>query len=161
MKDEIKQLRERLECYIHLTKELKPNKLYSSYTKPYKTVTGEQGQLIESSNSKEIEKAVDSLFLAKCWVEKTITQFIDQDGDVNKTIVDLEIWQSYDHYEKVEFIISQIKECIDINADVPVRNNRLVLSAGNNTFQHLSEARFWLEVEMDRYYESQKGPKVD
>lgn len=161
MKDQIKQLQSRLESCISFTGELKPNKLYSSF---FTSEFRETGQLISGSNSKEIEKAVDSLFLAKCWVEKTLKEFEseeDLDKGFIKFIMDRNTWKSFDHYGKIDCIKSQIRECIDINASIPVRNNRIVLSTGNNTYQHLNEARFWLEAEMDRYYESQKGPRVD
>lgn len=166
MQNQIKQLKSKLELCIELTEELKP---IESLASTFQVVIGhngthnEWGNLVTKVNSKEIEKAVDSIFLAKCWVDKTLKEFEseeDLDKGSTKFIMDINTWKSYDHYGKIDYIKLQITECVGINANIPVMNNIRILSGGNNTYQHLSEARSWLEAELDRDHESQKGPRL-
>lgn len=64
MKEEIKKFRVEIDGIAQLVKELKPNKIYSS----------EGSYIINATNSKEIEKAVDSLYLAKAWLGKILEE---------------------------------------------------------------------------------------
>lgn len=172
MKDQIKNLRIRIDSIAQLTKELKPIILYEFSINR------------EEQNSKEIEKAVDSLYLAKSWLGKMLEELGIENpyGSGYKTkedIVptqDVKYFASFDilfkdknHIEKVDWLRTEIealvKEVIDIFTylNPPVVNpmfpdvkhrvesfSREYNIARTNSYNHLCEAKFWLGFELGR-----------
>lgn len=142
MIDEIKKLRLQIDGLAKLTKELKPLNIFPTNSLPY------------CINSKEIEKAVDSLYLAKAWLgeiliepkeptpyfnegnRKTIED-IEPEQDVDDTLnwIDKETWldistkKGTSHIERVDWLITEIKKLInELNKLKPllVAESRLV-----------------------------------
>ena len=80
MKEQIKGLRVKVDGVAQLCKELKP---FEHKNIPIEQAFSGTGELIRAvylkTNSKEIEKAVDSLYLGKAWLGKLL-------GELGKTI---------------------------------------------------------------------------
>lgn len=139
MTNQLKDIKAKIETLSRITGELKPIYAPAVITE---TIQNDFGQnrptncLINVKvNTKEIEKAVDSLFLAKSWVSLLI-------GEPSNHVDDIEIdrsvsWETYSHKEKVEWIIGMIKIIPTFNINSTI-------------YTHLTEARFWLEGEIQR-----------
>lgn len=167
MVNEIKNLRIEIDGLAKLTKELKP------LEKGYNADIGEFGK-----NSKEIEKAVDSLYLAKAWLGIMMKELGESTPYANdgkrKTVEDIEFtvdvatnetlakggiavaeyvifphWESMNHVEKVDHIRELIKEIIDNTTDFSEHIPYIELEQGF-VYKYLCEARFWLGWEFSR-----------
>lgn len=200
MIQEIKELRTNIDGLAQLTKELKPVKAKpdaAQIHKKYKELGGHgifilkgaqedydkeievQRKLREfedtySLPSKEIEKTVDSLLLAKAWLGKIIGVLGEDtpyknDGN-RKTVEDIEptadkveaeqfmklftdsmlsYYNRKSHIEKIDFIREGIKKIIDTAPDFSELEETIELEQGF-VYKYLSEARFWLGFELGR-----------
>lgn len=126
---------------------------------------------------KELEKAYDSLILAKAWLGKVLGELgtespyksgykeikdIEPTTDtskvkkynINKSKEDSpEIWfEDLNHIEKVDWLRTEIEQCIDLLPFEIVQTTKLELFI-NNSYTHLSEAKFWLGFELQRIKE--------
>jgi hypothetical protein len=175
MKEQIIQLRVKIDGLSQLTKGLKPinkNEEFKAFP--------------EYINSKEIEKTYDSLILAKAWLGKVLQELGESTPYANdgnrKTVEDIEptadkpnyiITKNIDtgcydwdkgmnHIEKVDWLRQEIDI---ITAEVQgafirgyveklVTDIDRVHLLNKIIYQHLSEARFWLGFELQRIRES-------
>ena len=156
MKEQIKELRVRIDGLAQLTKELKPIK------------SGWVGEPIPNTNklginSKEIEKAVDSLYLAKAWLGKVLGELGNENpyGSGYKTKEDIVptqdvsapivIFEDFNHIEKVDWLRTEIEKVVNEVKEIPTKDlSREFAIARTNCFTHLSEARFYLGFELSR-----------
>ena len=179
MENKIKELRLTINGLAQLTKELKPfeHQGFTPIEEQFKE--GTDGLIEKTSviylktNSKEIEKATDSLFLAKAWLGKMLellgskTPYIN-DGN-RKTIIDIEpiaeksnpykkgssfdeFYTPKSHIEKVDWIREEIKQIIDNTEDFSENIDYIELEQGF-VYKYLCEARFWLGFELQRIRE--------
>lgn len=173
METYIKELRVSIDGLAQLTKELKP----------YKDYFNSHGFPVEP-NSKEIEKAVDSLLLAKAWLGKLLQELgsstpyqndgnrhsvadIEPTADINLLNKD-KYWipdlnREPNHIEKVDWLRQEIKKLVNFKFKMDIED----LSEFSMTVQflniqrysdkvkdYLAEARFWLGFELSRCKES-------
>jgi hypothetical protein len=170
MIQEIKELRVNIDGLAQLTKELKPiKKKIKNNDNSLSKEPLEDFILLE--NSKEIEKAVDSLYLAKAWLGKVLGELENKNpyGSGYKTKEDIQptadkyiigcdsyeedfnsTWKEKSHIEKVDWlrteiekVVNQIKEQLHF-----VESERMLLL--ERVEQYLSESRFWLGFELER-----------
>lgn len=123
-------------------------------------------------NSKEINKAVDSLYLAKAWLgkmlgSKAVMSPYRNDGK-RKVVSDIEdtaerfsgtieIKEDQTHIERVDAIRQEIKLLSgDFNSTVRIDQEMSKCLYAGNVRQHLSEARFWLGFELERIKNTDK-----
>lgn len=167
MKEQIKDLRIKIDALAQLTKELKPVST-SKWVNPNE-------YYIFMDNSQEINKATDSLYLAKAWLGKVLgelgnenpygsgyktkedivfTQDVHQDIDrftIREMAGEDIIWKKASHIEKVDWLRTEIgkfsEEIINLK-DITHTINCLI--ATTNCYTHLCEARFWLGFELER-----------
>ena len=133
------------------------------------------------NQSKELEKAYDSLILGKAWLGKVLGELGTENPYKSgyKTKEDIEpvadkpsinsesfiIWlhedfiqgKLYDknHIEKVDWLRTEIEGIIEevknlVNIDSSFKTSREFAIARTNSYNHLSEARFWLGWELER-----------
>jgi len=131
MKEQIKELRVKIDGLSQLTKELKPLTFLSSVDNS------------RDYNSPEIEKAYDSLILAKAWLGKVLGELGEatpykNDGN-RKTIGDIE---------------PTADRAITTQTIHTGNQSREFAIARTNSYNHLCEARFWLGFELQRIKES-------
>lgn len=201
MEQQIKELRIKIDGLAQLTKELKPVKLekvtFENNIGKIKNKNNfeyiDEGLLIilEKSNSKEIEKAVDSLYLAKAWLGKILAELgvespyksgyktvedIQPTADVtSKEINNIEIGNTWrieglerepNYIEKVDWLRTEIEKLTTIIKDfgkptewfIPSREFNI---ARTNSYNYLSEARFWLGFELQRVREESINKAFD
>ena len=112
---EIKKLRIKIDGLAQLTKELKPNKSLDLILKNQEESVedflyrAEREKLFKNfSSSKEIEKVVDSLYLAKAWLGKIAGELGENTPYTNdgkrKTVEDIEPTQDVAHNKLNEFL---------------------------------------------------------
>lgn len=173
MKEQIKELRVQIDGLAQLTKKLKPIDRAVLLEFP-KEQYGTKGFL----NSKEIEKAIDSLYLAKAWLGKLLGELGNENpyGSGYKTKEDIvstqdvaeEIWKGWNvgdnatylkdknHIEKVDWLRQEIEILVnrlnDLKPLLVIESNLLSNQLLNveNSYTHLSQARFYLGFEMAR-----------
>jgi hypothetical protein len=175
MVNEIKNLRVKIDGLGKLVESLKPleivhNRWLESSLEPmsgYKIM----------ENSKEIEKAAESLYLAKAWLGKIMGELGESTPYANdgkrKTVEDIEpiadeanhndvVSNHYDvpykeisHIEKVDFIRQEIQNIIDGDYDFCEDIPYIELEQGF-VYKYLCEARFWLGFELQRIKEVEK-----
>jgi hypothetical protein len=167
MKEQIKELRVQLDGLAQLAKELKPiHNMSFRNNKP---------QMYESS--KEIEKAYDSLILAKAWLGKVLGELGAENPYKSgyKTVEDIEptadkanyvVTRNIDtggydwdmgmnHIEKVDWLRQEIQSIIDLVIPINIYNQtREAAVARTNVYNHLCEAKFWLGFELQRIKEN-------
>lgn len=184
MKEEIKELRVKLDGLAQLTEHLQPivYVLNENELKHYNDLYSESEGILsleQRYNSKEIEKAYDSLILAKAWLGKILGELGESTPYANDgqrhTVADIEPtadtikileaekaylsdkgWSNMNHIEQVDWLREEIdkssKEFTVINLKLPVGiPNPLCV---NNFFTHMAEARFWLGFELQRIREN-------
>lgn len=126
--------------------------------------------------AQEINKAVDSLYLAKAWLGKVLGELgtenpygsgyktkedIVPTQDVNNTITKIinstdeneytMFWKNMSHIEKVDWLRTEISKLMPIEIDLAkVENTDRIIELMNFVYQHLCEARFWLGFEMEK-----------
>lgn len=164
MKERINELRVQIDGLAQLTKELKPiNKLIGQavYTAKNPTV---------KINSKEIEKAVDSLYLAKAWLGKILGELgnenpyksgyktkedIEPTADVNDEVPfgDSEgnLWRDKNHIEKVDWLREEIKKLVEQLKPYSREGEMSYKTIYEEySWKELQLARFWLGFELGR-----------
>lgn len=178
MKEQIKDLRIKIDALAQLTKELKPVST-SKWVNPNE-------YYVFMDNSQEINKATDSLYLAKAWLGKVLGELGNENPygsgyktkedivptqDVAKETTDFPLapnnWEEgiiqVSHIEKVDWLRTEISK-LDIevhnlvyskSSDIGLLNKtdgyyRSLNLMENLVRQHLSEARFWLGFELER-----------
>ena len=179
MIQEIKQLRTQIDGLAQLAKELKP--LDALWGDPNKAPENAAFKHI-MVNSKEIEKAVDSLLLAKAWLGIVLKELGNEspypkDG-TRKTVDDIEStadtypgevndykigdkWRiegldrEPNHIEKVDWLRTEIQKIIDNTEDFSENLDYIELEQGF-VYKYLCEARFWLGFELSRYRDENK-----
>jgi hypothetical protein len=205
MEREIKELRVKIDGLAQLTKELKPDSFYkldlakipngftvNSWISVFKeseftlidsfNKTDNNEPIVESIPQiyREVEKATDSLYLAKAWLGKllgelgTATPYVN-DGkrkevkdieptqDVHKGIPHLlekGNWNTeYNHIEKVDWLRTEIEKIIvDLTkwyTHTPTPTREFAI-ARTNSYTHLCEARFQLGFELERLKNNKK-----
>lgn len=172
MKESIKNLRIQIDGLAQLTKELKPIK---TIEKPKEPVNNRftSNEIYIEVNSKEIEKAVDSLYLAKAWLGKVLGELGTENpyGSGYKTVEDIVPTQDvalhgggviysvgFNYIEKVDWLRTEIEKIIknlpkyrDFDNSIKDENKTISLPAiYQSILQHLCEARFWLGWELNR-----------
>lgn len=167
MKEQIKELRVKIDGIAKLTKELKPFKEILIVPLPTKINVAIEAELIYKKdeiciiqNSKEIEKAVDSISLSKAWMGEILRELGEENssdtmfvGVLTKAIID---WDDKTHIEKVKWLITEIEKVIELTD--PYRNEGSIgwslstkgMSYLFNANRHLLEARFKLGWELER-----------
>lgn len=180
MKEQIKELRVKIDGLSQLVKELKPlNPADYAETEEAKF---EAEMWYKPFNSEEVNKAYDNLILAKAWLGKLLGELGTENpyGSGYKTVEDIvptqdvnkEIKFPYNHHldeslpvkekgkelshiEKVDWLRQQIESIISNIPTATVYNaTREWNIARTNTYNHLCEARFWLGFELQRIKES-------
>lgn len=180
MVNEIKNLRVKIDGLARLTKELKPIKFLDNELEAMSWPKD-----LAAGNPKEIEEAVDNLYLAKAWLGK-ILQELDvptpykNDGN-RKTVEDIEPtadedkgnntlvgynhlngvfqWSKLNHIEKVDWLRQEIQGLVDTVKSPDFASSfstRELAIARTNAYNYLCEARFWLGFELQRIRESGK-----
>jgi hypothetical protein len=163
MIEQVKELRVNIDGLAQLTKELKPIELdMNDYIQSYSDLIEYPNLKYENKklNSKEIEKAVDSLYLAKTWLGKVFGKLgaenpyksgyktvkdIESTADVaklndfittklpsdeNVNLIKIERWKNKNHIEKVDWLRTEIKK---------VANTVLELNSGKLNQKLFSE----------------------
>lgn len=188
MKEQIKELRISCDGLAQLTKELKPlkytlnEKELEHYNNLYSSSNGILA-LTEEYNSKEIDKAVDSLYLAKAWLGKVLGELGAENPYKSgyKTVEDIEptadkafnistgmviidksngepddkIWSEKSHIEKVDWLRLEIEKIYKDWKDIAHSNlNGLQMCTVISFEQHIQEARFQLGFELQRIKEN-------
>lgn len=166
MEKEIKELRVKIDGLAQLTKSLKPIEDWKD---------GANGLFEEVYNSKEIEKAVDSLYLAKAWLGKLLSHLgrstpytndgkrsnikdIESATDVNKNIhgynLDVVHFEGKNHIERVDCLREEINNTLKQYETIWFNEfgylHGLLYEV---VYKYLSEARFWLGFELARVKE--------
>lgn len=183
MKEQIIELRIKIDGLSQLTKELKPFE-HTGFTPLEEQFKEGTDGLIEKSstiylktNSKEIEKAYDSLILAKAWLGKVLGELGEatpyfNDGN-RKEVKDIEptadslpivntahFWDTLNHIQKVDWLRQEIEKVVNQVSSIgnppnPPMLNREASIARTNSYNHLCEARFWLGFELQRIRDGQ------
>lgn len=169
-KERIKELRVRIDGLSQLAKELKP-------------ITNLEEQIVVGSHivwdkkaprsSKEIEKAYDSLILAKAWLGEVLgvlgtenpygsgyktkedivpTQDVANPKELFNIDATSNAFQYKSHIEKVDWLRQEIKNLMPIN--IFINMTPKIIQLMEYVVQHLCEARFWLGFELQRIRES-------
>lgn len=170
---ELKELRVSIDALAQLTEVLKPINIFKENEDNDKAVFRKL-----MTNSEQIEKAVDSLYLAKAWVGKMLGEIGEEtpyknDGkrksadDIEPTDavatkvedypIDSQGWgermKDVSHVEKVDWLRQQIQAAIDNTQDFSETYPYIELEQGF-VYKYLCEARFWLGFELGRIYKA-------
>ncbi len=168
MVEKIKKLRVEIDGLAQLTKELRPieyvyskkelelyNQLYSE------TENGILG-VSQKYNSKEIEKATDSLYLAKAWLGKVLGELGTQNpyGSGYKTKEDIVstqdvsgpvlVFEDFNHIEKVDWLRQEIEKVIKQVVNLDLKGTRELAIARTNAYTHLCESKMQLGFKLER-----------
>ena len=179
-RNETKELRVRIDGLGQLTKGLEEPTCYIHQAGG--RIIGDIGTTkiynLWVDHSKEIGKAIDSLFISKAWLGKILGALGEdspypKDG-TRKTVKDIEPtadtgvspkkgcsfevdWSSKSHIEKVDWLRQEISKVVKeiVNFGSPkyaevFTGSREIAIARTNCYTHLSEARFWLGSELER-----------
>lgn len=168
MKEQIKELRVKIDGLSQLVKELRPHGNSLNW---------------RAFHSRETEQAYDSLILAKAWLGKLLGELGAENpyGSNYKTVEDIVptadkanitstgciiidksngepndlTWLQKSHIEKVDWLRQEIESIISNIPTATVYNaTREWNIARTNTYNHLCEARFWLGFELQKIKES-------
>ena len=163
MKNQIKELRVKIDGLAQLTKRLE---VLLGYNFNESAVYG---------NTKEIKKSVENLYLSKAWLGKMLGELgtenpygsgyktkedIVPTQDVNISIQEVfnNSMLNRNHIEKVDWLRQEIQAVIkDVSkwythTQAPSREFSI---ARTNTYNYLCEARFWLGFELERIKENE------
>jgi hypothetical protein len=188
MEETIKELRVQIDELAQLTKNLKEEVIVLDLSTIPKDQTVEDyiedyknGLIIKNSTntfnkrSKEIEKTVDNLYLAKAWLGKVLGELGTSNpyGSGYKTKEDIVPTQDVSnlnggatkhnfnmfksHIEKVDWLRQEIQK-LDKSTDPYINQDNLIEKGFSvkamaylfNCNKHLSEAKFWLGFELER-----------
>ena len=172
MKDQIKELRVKIDGLSQLVKGLK-----SAYEGPLRNEPCYSMHL-----SKETEKCYDSFILAKAWLGKVLGELGEATPYANdgkrKSIKDIEPtadthfeinqkhifgkeqgliseeYLNFNHIEKVDWLRQEIQSIINFNSNVELNFDPVSRSYFIWAFKYLCEARFWLGFELGRIKKS-------
>jgi hypothetical protein len=171
MKEQIKELRVKLDGLAQLTKEIVPQ----AY------VVGHGSDKVVGFESKELTRCYDSLILAKAWLGKILGELgaenpyksgyktvediepaADKHTEINQTQIFgkeqgliNENYLNYNHIEKVDWLRQEIQSIIDLVIPINIYNQtREAAVARTNVYNHLCEAKFWLGFELQRIKEN-------
>lgn len=179
MREQVKELRLAIDGLAQLTKELKPiNKLDIEDT-IFNILNETLGIEKSYQNSKEIEKAVDSLYLAKFWLSKLLKELHNEFTE--DVIVNIQGWEGNQntgqnkltHSEKIEWLITETHEIarklskglgriqgLNTSLKELAKEDECnhtekqacynIWNCINQSYNHASEAKFWLESELER-----------
>lgn len=180
MKEQIKELRVKIDGLAQLTKELKPCITFDISDIKYSDIRGKKHVKFDSlvsekpCNSKEIGKAVDSLYLAKAWLGKLMGELGTENpyGSGYKTKEDIvptqdrfkvpqliqvrdnKTFSELNHIEKVYWLRTEIEEIITYIKSLYESKDRYAdffkVNCIGNVYTHLCEARFNLGFELER-----------
>jgi len=111
---------------------------------------------------RELEEAKKHLILTYKWlgkiIEYTTAETYLDDDKVNPLIMNdvynESRFESKNYIEKINYLIDKIKEIIETDPFMYVHETRYIPEE-YNMFQHLTEATFWLELEIDRVKEKE------
>ena len=191
MIEQIKNLRVRIDGLAQLTKELRPFE-HKGFTPIYEQFSeGTDGELTKESviylktNSKEIEKAVDNLYLAKAWLGKVLGELGESTPYANdgkrKTVEDieptadtdlligkslkegwlvddnLEVWAKKSHIEKVDWLREEIEKICKFESRLHLMLRAIARTYFIYSHKHLCEAKFWLGFELQRIKEQENN----
>lgn len=164
MKQKVKELRVQIDGLATLTKGLEP----------LDNCIILDDRIGINKNSIQINKAIDSLFLAKAWLGKVLGELgedspYSKDG-TRKTVEDIEptadtgeriasaqiFWKKANHIEKVDWLRQEISKIVG-EADILMSQKGRVYIFGCNINKHLSEARFHLGFELERVREEDEN----
>lgn len=202
MIEKIKALRVQIDGLAQLTKQLLPHSFILDVSKLPKGKKADEfikeflnpkhrgitlvdsvegtNPIVQILESKEIQKAYDSLILAKAWLGKILGELGNptpyQNDGKRKDVKDIEPtadrtytnyseklaeqnldWSKMSHIEKVDWLRQEIQHKIhlveqSIFVEKPTREFAI---SRTNVYNHLSEARFWLGFELQRIREEQ------
>ena len=169
MKQKVKDLRVQIDGLAQLTKGLKVKYKYNVEHQLHGEVF-----LFELNQSPQIEKAVDSLYLAKAWLGKVLGALGEdspypKDG-TRKTVKDIEptadrneevpfgdtegsLWRDKSHIEKVDWLRQESSEVVKEVKVIPITLKMMSDDVNMGSYRaegHLSEARFQLGFELER-----------
>jgi hypothetical protein len=181
MKEQIKELRVKIDGLYQLTKELKPISTKGIDDGFFQYPS-------QNINSKQIEDATHSLIYAKAWLGKCLGELGEENpyksgyktvADIEPTAdkavileIDAEFWKNcskdytqLNHIEKVDWLRTEIEK---LTKELKVRKGRTlagineewfnydIWDAINNSYKDLCEARFALGFELERIKEENK-----
>ena len=161
MRNEVKELRVKIDGLSQLVKGLKP---ISKYTHNRKAAN-KQINVYLMINSDEINKAYDSLILAKAWLGKVLEELRTTNpypyGSGYKTKKDIvykeELWfeNQTSHIEKVDWLRKEIQAIfkqIEKTQFYGIYFHKYEMGDNycNWFYKHLQEAGFWLGFELQR-----------
>jgi hypothetical protein len=175
MIEEIKTLRVKIDGLAQLVKELKPIAVSNSLEQAFTDflVFGENEYAVKFHNSKEINKAYDSLILAKAWLGKVLQELGESTPYANdgnrKAVEDIEPtadhvkvleanykpWEEKAHIEKVDWLREEIKDTMSRTPNFSKEYPEIELEQ-RFVYKYLCEARFWLGFELQRIRENGK-----
>lgn len=181
MKEQIKELRIRIDGISQLVKELKQLHTGDKFIAGSNNIVYRHIDISEYYQSNEIKKCYDSLILAKAWLGKILGELGESTPYTNdgnrKTVEDIEPtadkntmievntnkpvleeygWKSKSYIEKIDWLRQEIQLIVNIVKDIYISNyqvSREFNIARTNSYNHLCEARFWLGFELQRIKE--------
>ncbi len=187
MEQKVKELRVQIDGLAQLTKGLEEPTCYVHQAGG--RIIGNIGTTkiynLWVDHSKEIDKATDSLFLAKAWLGKVLgalgtespyskdgtrktVKDIEPTADTNEEVpkgdkVDETPWRDKNNIEKVDWLRQEISKVVDVTDPYREYENLLIWESFSslsmaylfNCNRHLSEARFWLRFELERIREDE------
>lgn len=178
MKEQIKELRVKIDGLSQLVKELKPFELGEGKHSLIH-VRDIYGKVVLDVPviSLQLSKAYDSLILAKAWLGKVLGELGAENPYKSgyKTVEDIEptadkanpttlqpnsivnkIWEGKSHIEKVDWLRQEIEKLVNNVKDINLIGytmSREFNIARTNSYNHLCEAKFWLRFESQRIKE--------
>ena len=171
MIEQVKELRVQIDGLTQLTKELIIQNPSISPTGEY--IAGMRKPIDDEKyflKSKEIEKSVDSLLLAKAWLGKVLAELgtespyksgykevkdIEPTADVanhnDKVSVHYHLpYTEMNHIEKVDWLRSSITDTIQQVINLELKGARELAIARTNSYTHLCESKIYLGFELSR-----------
>jgi hypothetical protein len=161
MKEQIKELRVKLDGLAQLTKEIVPQ----AY------VVGHGSDKVVGFESKELTRCYDSLILAKAWLGKVLGELGAENPYKSgyKTVEDIEPtadvsplrnninelgtdWHQRTHIEKVDWLRQEIQYVYDSWRSLEFTSFKYTQVIYFE--QHIQEAKFWLGFELQRIKEN-------
>lgn len=172
-KEEINIIRRKLEGFEQVTRRLMPIKTFGVCVSHSDLISDknlfEVNGHKEQVNSKEIERAIENIRIAKSWIARLETFY----GDVEEVVIDVNAWEERNgwrelsHSKRVTFIKSSLFTIVNTVSgwflDLTGKSNeeaRNINIARTNIYNHLIEAKFQLGFELHRLVvESEKDEK--
>ena len=169
MKEQIKQLRVKIDGLIQLCEGLKPITNYVGGVDPYKDDAPLSVLAYPNENSQEIKEAVKSLKLSKAWLGKVLGSLGSENPYKSgyRTVEDIEPtadehrgilhdpqegekpWLTKSHIEKVDWLRTEIKRT-GVQLYNTIHFKEIGISEGELAYKYICEARFWLGFELGR-----------